>query len=140
MKYLSNRILFAFFLISCSYEKKQFPIEGTWRYNDANKGCEINMKNGLYNSIRWSDDLIICSNGKYFINENPSRKCITLTLIPDLEINEDDTLILDCKNIDIVSITDSVLVTRVPILLPYEKKSGTNWKNQIEERYRRKKD
>lgn len=139
MKYLPIKILFTLFIISCNNEKKQFQIEGTWRYHDANEGCEIILKNGLYNSTRWNYDLVISSKGKYFVNENPARKCITLTLIPDLLISESDTLILDCNNIDIVSITDSVLVTLKQIQLPYENNSGTIWKNQIE-LYKKKKE
>jgi len=113
MKQLITIIFFAF-ILSCSNTTEQHPIEGTWKCDDTKKGCVIIFKNGFYSITRWNDDVVNTSQGKYFFNENQARQNITLTLIPDLQFSEGDTIILPCENIDVVSITDSILITQKP--------------------------
>lgn len=47
--------------------------------------------------------------GKYFILNNPKRGLKTITLIPDIEISEGDTIRIGYDNFDIVNITDKRL-------------------------------
>jgi len=115
MKQLITIISFTL-ILSCSNKSKLHPIEGKWRYDDTKKGCEIIFINGFYNITRWNDDIVNTSKGKYFFNENQARKNITVTLVPDLQYSEGDTIVLPCENIDVVSITDSILITKKPTL------------------------
>ena len=47
--------------------------------------------------------------GKYFLLNNPKRRLKTLTLVPDIEISEGDTIRIGYDSFDIVSITDKRL-------------------------------
>ncbi|MFH1003897.1 MAG: hypothetical protein V1781_00115 [Bacteroidota bacterium] len=115
MKQIINIILLSFFIFSCNKGKNDnHLIDGKWRCEEIKNGCEIAFKNGLYNLTKWNDDLVNTSNGKYFLNENKERLNLTLTLVPDLQYSEGDTIMLPCENIDLVSITDSVLITQKP--------------------------
>ncbi len=132
MKQLFTIILLTILVNSCSNKTDQIAIEGSWLYKDINKGCEIILKKGTYNYTRWEDDVINCSNGKYFVNENPARKCTTLTLVPDIQISEGDSLIIGCINIDVVSLTDSSLLARAPSPLHRGLNLGTKWEDHTE--------
>lgn len=129
MKRIFTIILLTVLVNSCSNKTKQYPIEGKWRYMNKNKGCEIILKKGTYNYTRWNDDVINCSNGKYFVNENTGRKCTTLTLVPDIQISEGDSLIIGCINIDVVSRTDSTFLAREPSPLHRGINLGTKWED-----------
>lgn len=107
-------LIFYFVTLSCNNESKQHPIEGKWKCDDIKNGCEIVFKNGFFNKTRWTDDLVNTSKGKYFFNENPARQNMTVTLVPDLQFSEGDTIILACEYIDVVSINDSILVIQKP--------------------------
>lgn len=131
MKQLIAIIIFAF-ILSCSNKSKQYPIEGKWKCTDIEKGCEITFENGFYSITRWSDDLVSTSSGKYFFNENQARESITITLIPNLQFSEGDTIILPCENIDVVSITDSILITQKPTQWAHGIGGGRTRKNHTE--------
>lgn len=91
-----------------------YLIEGIWRYEGADNGSEIVFTNGLYSLTKWNDDLVNVSKGKYFFNENTKRLLLTLTLVPDLQYSEGDTIMLPCDNFDILSITDSFMLIKKP--------------------------
>jgi hypothetical protein len=112
MKQLVITIIFYSLILSSCNKNKQRTIEGKWRLDDTIKGLEIIFAKGYYNTTKWNDDLVNTSKGKYFFNENQARRSITLTLIPDLQYSEGGTIILPCEIIDIVSMTDSVLITQ----------------------------
>ena len=115
MKQLAIITVSILFLISCNDDKNERGfIIGKWKYENDKEGCELYFKNGNYTQTKWNDDIVNKSSGKYFINENGNRNTITLTLVPDLQYIEKDTIILYCENIDLVSITDSILITKKP--------------------------
>ena len=115
MKQVINIILLSGFLFSCNSNKKESHlIDGKWRFENSKKGSEIIFSNGLYSQIRWNDDLVYKSNGKYYFNENKNRSEVTITLVPDLQYSEGDTIILPCENIDIISLTDSTMTSKKP--------------------------
>lgn len=131
-----NRLIIAitFFVVlsSCGRNIKRDPIEGKWRSLDTTKGCEIIFKNGFYSLTRWSDDLVNASKGKYFFNKNQARQNTTVTLVPDLQYSEGDTIILPCENIDVMSITDSILTTQKPTQWIHKVGGGTTKENLTE--------
>jgi hypothetical protein len=134
MKQIINLILPLFFIYSCNdCENNKHLIDGKWRCEETkNKhGCEIVFRNGLYELTKWHDDIRSNTKGKYFFNENKERVSPTLTLVPDLIYLEKDTIILPCKNIDLLSITDSVLITR-----EYLRRIDRFWKHNVDTFYK----
>jgi hypothetical protein len=131
MKKLIVIILFEIF-ISCNNKNTQLLIEGKWRHDDTKTGCELIFENGFYNITRWNDDLVNTSKGRYFLNENQARIKITVTLVPDLQYSEGDTIYLPCENIDIVSITDSFLIIQKPTQWVRNTEGATARKNITE--------
>lgn len=123
MKLIIIIIQISVFAISCANSKSDNDlIEGKWRYEVTKMGCEIVFNNGLYDLTKWNDDLVNTSQGKYFINENKDRLVVTLTLVPNLQFSDGDTIMLPCENIDVVKITDSLLIT----------KKATEWIRRID--------
>ncbi len=130
MKQVMTIILVSVFLFSCNSNKKEkYLIDGKWRYENSKKGREIVFSNGLYSQIRWNDDLVYKSNGKYYFNENKNRSEVTITLAPDLQHSEKDTILLPCENIDIVILTDSVMFTKKPTQWLYRGESTRRFSN-----------
>ena len=84
------------------------------RVDDGGKGKEILLENGAYHLTSWNDDLVNKSNGYYFLNENKNRKTLTLTLVPDLAYSGSDTVLLECQNIDIIELTEQIMIAKKP--------------------------
>lgn len=112
MKFIVSIILVSVCLFSCINKKEKHFIDGMWLYENSKKGSEITFNNGLYYQIKWDDDLVYKSKGKYYFNENKNRSEVTLTLVPDLQYSQGDTIILPCENMDIVNLTDSILAIK----------------------------
>ena len=82
---------------------------GKWILQEQNYNEDIILKNGNYSKVCRNDDLIVDSNGKFYINRNENRIGITISLIPNKKIRENDTIFQDCENLDVIEINDSIL-------------------------------
>lgn len=102
-------------LIGCNKNKiDKSLIEGKWKFDFDFRDEIITFKKGLYYQTIINDDLIVTNKGKYFFNENTNRSTITITLAPDIKIYEGDTILQDCRFLDLISLTDSVLIIKIP--------------------------
>ena len=115
MKNILFFILLSINLIGCNRKKiDKSLIEGKWRFDFDNRIEIITFKEGLYSKITRNDDLIFTTKGKYFFNENIKRSEITISLVPDLKFIKGDTVMESCQYLDLISLTDSVLIIKTP--------------------------
>jgi hypothetical protein len=81
-------------------------------YKDSLGGKILIFKDKNHYIFRgWSGDVSNESQGNYFILENPNRKKITISFIPDFQLDKKDT-IRDYLNLDIISLS----ATRLEII------------------------
>lgn len=119
-------------LVSCNNNRKdQYSIDGKWQFMNEKKGSELVFKNGFYSQIKWDDDLVIKSKGNYYVNINPKRAKLIISLIPDLQYSEGDTIRLPCENIDVISLTDSIMIIQQPTQWIHRKDNQSIVKNKI---------
>ena len=115
MKNILFFILLSINLIGCNRKKiDKSLIEGKWRFDFDNRIEIITFKEGLYSKITRNDDLIFTTKGKYFFNENINRSEITISLVPDLKFIKGDTVMESCQYLDLISLTDSLLIIKTP--------------------------
>ena len=102
-------------LIGCNRKKiNESLLEEKWRFYLDNRVEIITFKEGLYSKITINDDLIFTTKGKYFFNENINRSEITISLVPDLKFIKGDTVMESCQYLDLISLTDSLLIIKTP--------------------------
>jgi len=115
MKKVINFLLFSIVILSCNRKKiDESLIEGKWRFDFDNRIEIITFKEGLYSKITRDDDLIFTTKGKYFLNENIKRSEMTISLVPDLRFIKGDTVMESCQYLDLISLTDSLLIIKTP--------------------------
>lgn len=115
MKKVINFLLFSIVILSCNGKKiDESLIEGKWRFDFDNRIEIITFNQGLYSQIIRNGDLISTTRGKYFFNENINRSEITISLVPDLKFIKGDTVMESCQYLDLISLTDSVLIIKTP--------------------------
>jgi hypothetical protein len=115
MKKVINFLLFSIVILSCNRKKiDESLIEGKWRFDFDHRIEIITFKEGLYSKITRDDDLIFTTKGKYFFNENINRSEITISLVPDLKFIKGDTVMESCQYLDLISLTDSLLIIKTP--------------------------
>jgi hypothetical protein len=113
MKKVINFLLFSIVILSCNRKKiDESLIEGKWRFDFDHRIEIITFKEGLYSKITRDDDLIFTTKGKYFFNENIKRSEMTISLVPDLRFIKGDTVMESCQYLDLISLTDSVLIIK----------------------------
>lgn len=121
---LSVFCLLLFFVFSCnSVEKDKY--NGKWILQEQNYNEDIIFKDGNYTKNYSSDDLRVSSTGKFYFNRNENRTGITLSLIPNKIISENDTIFQECENLDVIEINDSTLVIQ----------KTTQWIREINDKY-----
>jgi hypothetical protein len=115
MKKVINFLLFSIVILSCNRKKiDESLIEGKWRFDFDNRIEIITFNQGLYSQIIRNGDLISTTRGKYFFNENIKRSEITISLVPDLKFIKGDTVMESCQYLDLISLTDSLLIIKTP--------------------------
>jgi hypothetical protein len=115
MKKVINFLLFSIVILSCNRKKiDESLIEGKWRFDFDNRIEIITFNQGLYSQIIRNGDLISTTRGKYFFNENINRSEITISLVPDLKFIKGDTVMESCQYLDLISLTDSLLIIKTP--------------------------
>jgi hypothetical protein len=115
MKKLLFVLVLSINLIGCNRKKiNESLLEGKWRFYLDNRIEIITFKEGLYSKITRNDDLIFTTKGKYFFNENINRSEITISLVPDLKFIKGDTVMESCQYLDLISLTDSLLIIKTP--------------------------
>jgi hypothetical protein len=115
MKKVIIFLVFSINFIGCNRKKiDKSLIEGKWRFDYDHCIEIITFKEGLYSKITRNDDLIFTTKGKYFFNENINRSEITISLVPDLKFINGDTVMESCQYLDLISLTDSLLIIKTP--------------------------
>jgi hypothetical protein len=115
MKKVINFLLFSIVILSCNRKKiDKSLIEGKWRFYLDNRVEIITFREGLYSKITANGDAIFTTRGKYFFNENINRSEITISLVPDLKFIKGDTVMESCQYLDLISLTDSLLIIKTP--------------------------
>lgn len=115
MKKVIIFLVFSINFIGCNRKKiDKSLIEGKWRFDYDHCIEIITFKEGLYSKITRNDDLIFTTKGKYFFNENINRSEITISLVPDLKFIKGDTVMESCQYLDLISLTDSLLIIKTP--------------------------
>ncbi|MTH16400.1 hypothetical protein [Flavobacterium sp. LC2016-01] len=99
-----------FFVFSCNQSIEKNNYNGNWVLKEPNYTEKIILQDGNYKKEYSSDDLRINSRGKFYLNRNENRLGVTLSLIPDKIISENDTIFQECENLDIVEINDRNLI------------------------------
>jgi hypothetical protein len=121
MKKVINFLLFSIVILSCNRKKiDKSLIDGKWRFDFDNRIEIITFKEGLYSKIIRNGDLISTTRGKYFFNENINRSEITISLVPDLKFIKGDTVMESCQYLDLISLTDSILIIKTPTEWSYD--------------------
>ena len=82
---------------------------GKWILQEQYYNEDIIFKDGNYTKKYSHDDLRVESNGKFYLNKNENRIGITISLIPDKIIIENDTIFQECENLDVLESNDSIL-------------------------------
>ena len=111
---LSFFLLFLFSIVSCNQTIEENKYNGKWILQEQNYNEDIILKNGNYSKVYRNDDLIVDSNGKFYINRNENRIGITISLIPNKIISENDTIFQECENLEVIEINDSNLIILKP--------------------------
>jgi hypothetical protein len=115
MKKVINFLLFSIVILSCNRKKiDESLIEGKWRFYLDNRVEIITFREGLYSKITANGDAIFTTRGKYFFNENINRSEITISLVPDLKFIKGDTVMEPCQYLDLISLSDSLLIIKTP--------------------------
>lgn len=89
-------------------------IHGKWEASDSLNSSTIYFGKNNYQESNWNIDVNNESKGKYFLNTNQGRCKMTISFVPDLIINKQDTLMQECFNLDIISLDDSILIVKLP--------------------------
>jgi hypothetical protein len=120
MKKLIIILVFSIVILSCNRNKiDESLIEGKWEFYMNDRLVKITFKEGLYSEIIIDDDLISTIKGKYFFNENINRSEMTISLVPDLIFINRDTVLQSCQFLDLISLTDSMLIIKTPTEVNY---------------------
>jgi len=113
MKKVILFLVFSIVISSCNRKKiDKSLIEGKWRFYLDNRVEIITFREGLYSKITANGDAIFTTRGKYFFNENIKRSEMTISLVPDLRFIKGDTVMESCQYLDLISLTDSVLIIK----------------------------
>ena len=107
---LSFFFLILFFVFSCNQTTEKNKYNGKWILQEQNYNEDIIFQDGNYTKKYSSDDLRVNSSGKFYLNKNENRSGITISLIPDKIISENDTILQECENLDVLEINDSNLI------------------------------
>ena len=120
MKKLIIIIVFSIVILGCNRNKiDESLIEGKWEFYIKDRLEIITFKEGLYSKIIIHDDLVSTIKGKYFFNENINRSEMTISLVPDLIFINRDTVLESCQYLDLISLTDSMLIIKTPTEVNY---------------------
>ena len=111
---LSFFSLLLFFVFSCNKISEENKYNGKWILQEQNYNEDIIFKDGNYTKKYSSDDLRVNSNGKFYLNKNENRVGITISLIPNKIISENDTIFQECENLDVIKINDNNLIILTP--------------------------
>ncbi len=132
MKKLIIILVFSIVLLSCNRNKiDESLIEGKWEFSNNDRLEIFTFKEGLYSNVTIQDDLIVTTKGKYFFNKNINRSEITISLVPDLKFINGDTLMVPCEFLDLISLTDSMLIIKTLTKINYsEIKKGVSYVNK----------
>jgi hypothetical protein len=94
--------------------QNEIDLEGKWRLKNDRKSDQIIFFGNNYKKVKSSDDLINESTGVYFVNKNRNRGTITISLIPDIQFSDGDTVIKECINLDIVKFSKKSFTVKSP--------------------------
>lgn len=132
MKKLIIIIVFSIVILGCKRNKiDESLIEGKWEFSNNDRLEIFTFKEGLYSNVTIQDDLIVTTKGKYFFNKNINRSEITISLVPDLKFINGDTLMVPCEFLDLISLTDSMLIIKTLTKINYsEIKKGVSYVNK----------
>ena len=132
MKKLIIIIVFSIVILCCNRNKiDESLIEGKWEFSNNDRLEIFTFKEGLYSNVTIQDDLIVTTKGKYFFNKNINRSEITISLVPDLKFINGDTLMVPCEFLDLISLTDSMLIIKTLTKINYsEIKKGVSYVNK----------
>lgn len=109
--------ILGFTLLSCSpFDNSSINLIGTWTLDSISTLKYGYMSAGNCQSLTFYNKadykfISVCGDvhknftGKYFILNNPKRGLKTIALIPDIDINDKDTIRIGYSNFDIVSLT-----------------------------------
>jgi hypothetical protein len=115
MKKVILFLVFSIVISSCNRKKiDKSLIEGKWRFYLDNRVEIITFREGLYSKITANGDAIFTTRGKYFFNENIKRSEMTISLVPDLRFIKGDTVMEPCQYLDLISLSDSLLIIKTP--------------------------
>jgi hypothetical protein len=95
---ITTKLLGTWALDSVSLPNGQFKERG------SESKTLIFANNSDYSFEWWDDDVGNTFKGKYFILENPQRALKTISFVPNIQIEGDDTIRIQYMNFDIVSI------------------------------------
>jgi hypothetical protein len=98
------------FVFSCNQTIEKSNYNGIWVLKEQDYTEKIILQDGNYNKEYSSDDRRVNSSGKFYLNRNKNRLGITISLIPNKIISENDTIFQECENLDIIEINDSNLI------------------------------
>jgi hypothetical protein len=126
---LSFFSLFLFFSCNQTIEKNNY--HGIWILKERDYTEKIILQDGNYNKEYSSDDLRVKSSGKFYLNRNENRLGITISLIPDKIISENDTIFQECENLDIIEINEYNLIIQKPTQWIRNEKDKTIKVNEI---------
>ena len=79
-----------FFVFSCNKTTEKNNYNGKWILQEQNYNEDIIFKDGNYTKEYSSGDLRVSSIGKFYLNKNENRLGITISLIPNKIISEND--------------------------------------------------
>ena len=111
---LSFFSLLFFLIYSCNQTIVENKYNGKWILQEQYYNEDIIFKDGNYTKKYSHDDLVVNSSGKFYLNRNENRLGITISLIPNKIISENDTIFQDCENLDVIEINDSILKIQKP--------------------------
>ena len=114
MVVLSFSALLLLLVFSCNQKDEKNNYNGKWILKEQNYTEKIILRDGNYNKEYSSEDNIVSSSGKFYLNRNENRLGITISLIPNKIISENDTIFQECENWDIIEVNDSNLVIQKP--------------------------
>jgi hypothetical protein len=119
-------IITIFALSSCGPKSKSIRTKdgliGTWKldsvsnvngkYYKADAKNIFTFKDASNYTYEWMNyDVGNTFNGKYAVIENPKRAWATITLVPDVQINDKDTIRIEYNNFDIIELSTNRLHT-----------------------------
>lgn len=117
--------LLLFFVFSCNQTTEKNNYNGKWILQEQNYNEDIIFKDGNYTKNYSSDDLRVSSSGKFYLNRNEDRIGVTISLIPNKIISENDTIFQECENLDIIEINEHNLIIQKP----------TQWIRDVNDRF-----